>query len=153
MQLWCRIIQEGLRPLLVIFAQYPSPGRVPVKWQALKILNLLIIRFEQEKNHHYLNRGINPQNGTCKSDAIVMKTTDVKTLVQQAASEAFSRYPDSFPLRDGIITSCCTENISQWAINMWESRPDEEIARDFHLGLNADNYMVWAFEAFRNTYL
>ncbi len=80
-----------------------------------------------------------------------MKTKDVKRIIQQFARDEFFLYPDSFPYKSGSITMCDTDNISQWAINMWESRTDEEIERDFKLGLHVDNYIIWAFEEFRHT--
>lgn len=78
-----------------------------------------------------------------------MKTSDIKKIIQQFAREEFELYPESFRLHKGGVASCRTENISQWAMNMWESRSDEEIKRDFHFGLHPDNYIAWAFEEFR----
>lgn len=82
-----------------------------------------------------------------------MKTKDVKKIIQQFAKEEFVLYPDSFPHNDRTITKCGIDNICQWATNMWESRTDEEIKRDFRLGLHVDNYTIWAFEEFRNSCL
>ncbi len=82
-----------------------------------------------------------------------MKTKDVKKIIQQFAKEEFVLYPESFPHNGGTITKCGINNISQWAIYMWESRNDEEIERDFRLGLHVDNYIVWTFEEFRKSCL
>ena len=82
-----------------------------------------------------------------------MKTRDVKKTIQQLAREEFFLYPGSFSYKSDRINRCYTDNISQWAINMWESRTDEEVARDFQLGLHVDNYIVWAFEEFKKSCL
>lgn len=81
-----------------------------------------------------------------------MKINDVKLIIQELAQEEFSSYPGSYPLENGTYTLCCVENISQWAMNMWDSREDDEIARDFRLGLHTDTYIAWAFEAFKKIY-
>ncbi len=81
-----------------------------------------------------------------------MKTKDVKKVIQQFAKDEFIHFPDSFPHNNGTPTKCGTENISQWAINMWDSRDDEEIKRDFRLGLHVDNYLVCAFEEFSKNF-
>lgn len=78
-----------------------------------------------------------------------MKTKDVKKIIQDFAKEEFIQNPDSYPSKAGTLTTCGVENLSQWAMNMWESRNDEEIQRDFTLGLHPDIYLAWAFEAFR----
>jgi len=80
-----------------------------------------------------------------------MKTSDVKRIIQQFAREEFVLYPESFSRRKGSAIQCCSENIIQWARNMWDSRTEEEIERDYNLGLHPDNYVKWAFEEFRRT--
>ncbi len=82
-----------------------------------------------------------------------MKIKDAKKIIQQLAKEEFVLYPGSFPHKDGSLTECGTQNVFQWAVNMWESRTDEEIERDFKLGLHVNNYIAWAFEECRNSFL
>ena len=81
-----------------------------------------------------------------------MNKNDIKVLIQQIAREEFTLYPESYTTNDPLSPGCWPENISEWAMNMWESRSDEEITRDKKLGLHPDNYISWAFETFEDVY-
>ncbi|MEO5996418.1 MAG: hypothetical protein ABIN89_06805 [Chitinophagaceae bacterium] len=81
-----------------------------------------------------------------------MKKSDVKKLLQQIAKDEYTLNPESYINKDRVSPTICFENISQWALNVWECRTDEEIKRDYRLGLNPDSYIVWSFETFENIY-
>jgi len=77
-----------------------------------------------------------------------MKKSNIEQIIKELARDNFRLYTESYPLENNLASLEACENLSELAMNYWNSRDESEIERDRAERVILADYFIWIQDAF-----